>query len=375
MAPLEIHVAGGGIGESIVLRLPNDKWGVVDCYVPALSQPETSPSFRFLREKGVVALEFLCLTHPDHDHFRGMHHFLETFEVGQFWIFGAMSPAELYRRVAAFLRIKAESLHDPLDATEDADDFAKTLRLVNTRRARKQISIVKMLLGQPLYQIPQAGDAKPLRITALGPSGNSVSNYEKSLETCFDKSDPNKFLAAHAPKVGNNRVSAALQIEYGDTNVLLGGDMVREGWKDALNWSASTLRLKATLVKASHHGSTNGYCDRLWEDHFSPDKTATSVVTAYCRKGLPPKEGVSHMKANTQSVYTTSKTALHFRTGRTDGRRRSAFRLMPVDAVAALEQTFLSARPKFSEEQGICSFALDDSGRFEVLMTGDASRI
>src|SRR5258708_2739055 len=48
---LEIHVAGGSIGESIIIRLPNGKYGVVDCYVPSLTEPTTSPSFEFLRKK------------------------------------------------------------------------------------------------------------------------------------------------------------------------------------------------------------------------------------------------------------------------------------------------------------------------------------
>src|SRR6266446_1648681 len=98
---LEVHVTGGAIGESIVLRLPNGKWGVVDSYVPTLADPASSPAFSLLRKRGVSALEFLCLTHPDTDHFRGMSHFLEGFAVSQFWIFGAKSPSELYQRIAA----------------------------------------------------------------------------------------------------------------------------------------------------------------------------------------------------------------------------------------------------------------------------------
>src|SRR5437899_163845 len=122
---MEVHVTGGGIGESIVLRLPNGRWGVVDCYVPSLRDATSSSAFRLLKERGVTSLEFLCLTHPDADHFRGMSLFLETFAVGQFWIFAAKSPAELYQRIAAVGKIKAERLHQPGESVEDANDFVK----------------------------------------------------------------------------------------------------------------------------------------------------------------------------------------------------------------------------------------------------------
>ncbi len=81
---LSVHVLGAAKGESIVLQLPNGRWGVVDCYARSLN-----PTLMFLRESGVEKLEFLCLTHPHDDHYRGMSQILEEFPVAYFWHFGA----------------------------------------------------------------------------------------------------------------------------------------------------------------------------------------------------------------------------------------------------------------------------------------------
>ena len=144
---LEVHITGGRIGESIVLHLPDGKWGVVDCYVPTLAEPTSSSSFRFLQERGVTDLAFLCLTHPDADHCRGMSLFLEKFLIGQFWMFGAKSPSELYQRIAALLKIRAVKLQEPAPMLEEADDFAKTIRLVKAMRQAKKIDYVPMSQG------------------------------------------------------------------------------------------------------------------------------------------------------------------------------------------------------------------------------------
>ena len=74
---LEIHVFGAAKGESIVLRLPSGQWGVVDCYSGSLKDSSKNPVLKFLTDRGVDHLAFLCMTHPHDDHYRGMSHLLE----------------------------------------------------------------------------------------------------------------------------------------------------------------------------------------------------------------------------------------------------------------------------------------------------------
>ena len=48
--PLEIHIFGGSIGESIVIGLPYGGWGVVDNYTPNLDDPDSSAKVRQLND-------------------------------------------------------------------------------------------------------------------------------------------------------------------------------------------------------------------------------------------------------------------------------------------------------------------------------------
>lgn len=67
---LEVHVLGAGRGESIVLRLPDGGWGVVDCCASSSSDESKNSTLEFLRSRNIKELEFLCLTHPHDDHYK-----------------------------------------------------------------------------------------------------------------------------------------------------------------------------------------------------------------------------------------------------------------------------------------------------------------
>jgi beta-lactamase superfamily II metal-dependent hydrolase len=75
--PLEIHVFGGAVGESIILGLPGNRWAMIDVYVSDAANPAGTPSIRFLQDKQVTELEFLCLTHPHGDHVKGVSYLVE----------------------------------------------------------------------------------------------------------------------------------------------------------------------------------------------------------------------------------------------------------------------------------------------------------
>src|SRR5262249_18417566 len=106
---IEVHVLGAARGESIILRLPHGGWGVVDCCAGSSTDPGQNDTLRFLREQGATELEFLALTHPHDDHYRGMSHLLEAFPVRFFWRSNGLSGSHLIRLIA-YLRVEAESL-------------------------------------------------------------------------------------------------------------------------------------------------------------------------------------------------------------------------------------------------------------------------
>ena len=368
---LEVHVFGGKIGESIALKLPDDRWGVVDYYTPIFGDPGSNPTLQFLRSKNVTRLEFVCLTHPHADHFQGMSFLLETFPVRQFWIFGAMAHARLHNRVGMILRLKAETLNQNTADTEAASELVEILDKVYLRARRGDLTLIRLQLDQHLMTLPTN---PALTITALGASGRSTTMYEDSLDACFDHDDEGKVLVAKVRNVNHNQISGGLLIEYGQSRIILGGDIEKAGWREAMKCFESRNRLASTLVKVSHHGSANGYCRGLWRV-LSPNKSAHAVVTAYTMQRLPSRKGLSHIRKHAKAVSTTSKTAVALATSRIQRFARSTFGVTSANALLALQNRFPVAHEPSDLLLGRCSLRFNNDGTFTTETDGEAGRI
>ena len=369
MAEIELHVIGGKEGESIVLRLPDGEWGVIDCYTPSLSDPAANPTFALLQSKGVTRLRFLCLTHAHRDHYRGMAGLLEQFPVQEFWLFGALSTPELEGKLAQLLQGQVESRNHPTpDDAGDADEFVRLLDAVHARAKKRTIRLMTYSLSSRLLE---GGDSGGLSVTAIGPSGRSTGAYHESIRSCFEVRNARVLLREKLPKLDQNKASGAFIVEFGSTRIMLGGDMETDGWIDAVDSYGSKGRLASVVVKASHHGSTNGYSPNSWE-HLSPHRLATAVVTAYAKSGLPSVEGLRHIAKHVSQTLLTSRSCVP------SALRTADVPLMlttdSADALLALRAVF-TALPSLDKSrcQGICSFVLDDAGHFRVQCQGDAA--
>ena len=285
-AKLTIHVFGAGKGESIVLRLPDGRWGVVDCFAGSSTDPATNPILRFLRENQVEELEFLCLTHPHDDHYKGMSHLLEAFPVRYFWPSADLS-GKHFQQLATQLQIEARQASQP-SFEESAKEFPKIFGLVQRKRDQQDPPLKEKRpeTTTQLYPVPYAPDAD-FQIIALAPSGDQVARYEKGLMRCFDEKG---LIQSRLPDEHHNIISSALLIVFGQTRVVLGGDVEREGWRDAIK-EIGAIHLAAHLVKVSHHGSANGYCEGLWPI-FAKHGPPVGVLTAYASQGLPRRHAL-----------------------------------------------------------------------------------
>ena len=236
--PIEVHVFGAKKGESIVVRLPGDVWGVVDNYTPTLNRPEGNPTFRFLKQRGVKRLSFLCLTHPYDDHYKGMSHLLETFRPDRVWLFGSMTHRTLCAMVAEVLRAGAESATVDIGESEKVDELVRIFDLIEAEYEdadrQPRFEVVRLQLGMPLLDLA----SKPaVRVMSIGASGGRILHYERTLAKCF--SSNGEFLARELPSVNHNIVSGGVLIEYGQARIVLGGDIDTEAWDCLLYTSPS----------------------------------------------------------------------------------------------------------------------------------------
>jgi len=108
---------------------------------------------------------------------------------------------------------------------------------------------------------------------------------------------PTSEMLKKASKVDNyNIASYVLRIEYGSCRIILGGDAETETWED-IYLSYQDDYLRASLLKAAHHGRKSGYYQPVVKS-ISPRYTIVSV-------GKKPETDASHLYSQYSEVFST----------------------------------------------------------------------
>ena len=368
---IEVHVFGGKKGESIALRLPGDLWGVIDTYAPTVSNPQSNPTVRFLESRNVDRLHFLCLTHPHEDHYRGMSYLLEHFDPDRIWIFGPMTHRYLRGKIAAVIYAKTQS-NILEDGKENADELVRILDAIRDLSKKKQrtpaVELRHLQLEQPLLTL---STVPPLKITAIGPPAKLAMRYADSLDRCFTSNE--RILREVITGVNHNLISGGLLIEYGASRIILGGDMEVESWEEAVKSFHQNGSLGSGLVKVSHHGSANGFCDGLWAK-LSPGKSALAVITPYTSQGLPSLEGLRHIMDHANSTFSPSLSGLMLANDWESLATYTDFTGLSMDILLALRSFFPKAHPTQERFEGRCSFRVAADGTITNEMNGEAGK-
>jgi beta-lactamase superfamily II metal-dependent hydrolase len=359
---LEVHVLGGSKGESIVLKLPDGRWGVVDCYAHCATNSDTNPTIQFLRGRGVTRLLFVCLTHPHDDHFLGMVGLIEEFRPCEFWRFGCLSH-EHVRRLVRYYELKAlTTLNEEFSRSsrELLGIFGKALEGAKqgTMRVRRGAS------GMTLYPSPADAPAR-FQIECLSPTGAQVELYERAILECIG---PDGRISRTLPHSRHNQISLTLKIVYGETRLILGGDLENEGWLGVIEEHGAA-NLNASAVKVSHHGSENGYCAKLWE-HFSARGKPVALIAPYGQHRLPKPAALDHIGRHASAIYSTC-------------RPRGAHRLLrawgqgapPLASRLAIRNAFAGSPRVAGHSCGRCALLFDDMGNVQVELGDPAMQL
>ena len=120
----DIHVFACGHGDTILLRLPDNRWSLVDCNLPKAGGIRDR-FFGFLADHRINRLDYIFQTHPDTDHFHGMVEVLDYFTSNDrtvgWWCDGGLNsrdvrdfiwPDDLSRRQYARLQHRLDELDD-----------------------------------------------------------------------------------------------------------------------------------------------------------------------------------------------------------------------------------------------------------------------
>lgn len=364
---LEVHVIGDGRGESIVLKLPDGRWGVVDCHAASPADSSTNPTSQFLKSRGVETLWFVCLTHPHDDHFLGMAKLIEEFKPREFWRFGCLSQEQI-RNLIRYQELQSCRSQDE-ELSRSARELMDLFKRVRAGVGDKTLTVRHVASLMSLHPVSSI-NSEPFRIECLSPTGSQVERYEGSILDCIG---PDGRIARKLSRSGHNAISVVLRIVYGRARVILGGDLDRVGWIDVIKETderkqIDALGLQSTAVKVSHHGSETGYCEGLWS-RFAADTLAKpiAVVTPRHRHKLPTAVALDHISTHASAIHATCQPRLDGSMARPEGGSRP-----PLESRIAIRQTFSAVAESNNPGPGRCSLNLHADGNVQAELAAPA---
>lgn len=266
---IRLHFLNVENGDCIILEYVGEdvrSFGLIDCN---RTPWRSSPALEKLIELGAEKLEFVCITHPDKDHYAGILDVLNHYDgrIGMFMTFPLSSLLTDKKRLKKY----AAKVIELADIAEDEDIAARHLEFV-------EILFHAQNTFLPDKWIEISGDYDRIGVGGFGSAefyGISPPRKMRGAITAMALGqDP-------LSSISNNEVSVAIQIAYGGRKIVLGGDTTDENWRWHRNFRQRTsLTISAEVVKLPHHGSEKDNSDETLRDFFEGGHNSIAVISA-----------------------------------------------------------------------------------------------
>lgn len=165
---IEITLFGPGYGESIVLKIPDEGWFVIDSCKTKINNSTIVPALAYLRALSVNSLAAVILTHPHEDHYLGLEEIINEFK----------------GRIRYVCRYSAEGIRE-------FKAYLTQQHIAGLRDVRKLSNIFKAFQeakndGAWLRELSELtpiieNSSKGIRVIALTPSSKSIKLYREYL--------------------------------------------------------------------------------------------------------------------------------------------------------------------------------------------------
>jgi hypothetical protein len=322
-----------------------------------------------------------------------MSQLLDHFRIKAFWSFCDTFPDD-FELVVRYLQTEMDDLGGPPGVRFKVDELRTIFERVHAAdkervHAADKPQILAARSNQSLYPFP-TGVGDPLEIRAIAPTHQMARDYVRSLLRFLQERARNNVSVRSFQHHHHNSVSIALVVSYGQTRIILGGDVERVGWHAVLTEFTPEF-LSANVVKVSHHGSATGYCQDLWP-MFGGRKRTLAILTPYFRHHLPEPLALDEISGHARVVYSACgrghrQLVLDWQSRRSSSKRPESFQ---AKAQAKLEgirtarstrvedyareaaRKFTQPRHQEAEVFGHCEVRAFPDGRCQVLTHGDA---
>jgi beta-lactamase superfamily II metal-dependent hydrolase len=328
---LTVYLFSVGQGDHLLLELPNGEFGLMDFHWDYEHNPgHEPPGLTFLKQRHAsgkpVVISFLCISHPDFDHVKGLCKVLEWIkenhiELRRIWLYSGVDEADAHRalaKVKKFLKkIRAQNSSSGLGkAPVGAPNNSTILRVEDELQCLREFVKDRSLTPDLIQGIGHLANlAETVEVCCLAPLADDIRKANEQTIISI-------FLWAHylKPKLkfpDRNRLSSIIKMKFGSHQLLFGGDASEATWQRSIdefeqrhegNEGPCDPSLRASFIKASHHGSGNSSAVRLWE----------AVLANKSHVGISAGKGQHHPNAKTlDDVRTASRnlgSIAHFHT-------------------------------------------------------------
>lgn len=294
-----------GRGDTILLEASGGgeyatEWALVDCHLTKVS----GAYYRvrdIIEEKRIPKLKFVCLTHPDRDHYWGMRELLEEC---------------FYDRAKDQLRVD-----EFWDADLHPERLAAIARRLGTKCIQREIEelyrfVMPFSLADKIdHWVMDQGmqskiDLGCFYFLSLSPRRNRVDRFN---QRAMDDILGATYTDARYEREKSNDLSVVLVLMHKTlpVSIILGGDATAETWEEALDlWPRLAQRCgrqesSFAGVKVSHHGAQGSLYSKLYEDYCEEGETIAILTVGPNDRNHPHQEVLDVLAKRKIRTYAT----------------------------------------------------------------------
>lgn len=286
---------GGGYGESIVAKLCDHYWIVVDsCVNPNTGEPLP---INYLKSVGVnveTEVKLVVCSHWHDDHIRGLDKILDECKCASF----ALAVTTDHKKLLSFIEF---------DSRSEKKESSSTLVLsqcLHIMSERSHCTTIRTLQDRIL--LSDKIDGNEIKVISLSPSDETLAEFEKEISDLMQYASQTNI---KLPDINPNDKSTVLLIKVNQHAVILGADLENKRhkcWSYILENSICMKNEKISLVKIPHHGSETSYEEKLWKNYVKCDIVGQLSPFKKASNFIPTKDMISKYFDKTSHLYITS---------------------------------------------------------------------
>jgi len=281
--PISIHILNVGHGDSIVIECgvpPDARYVVIDTNLVKQKNVTVCPAFEFLKKKNVSVIDTLAVTHLDLDHYCGIEHLLDYYDIRKLLIppFFSNKSDDVDKKLAIFREKGREALHRSANSEvrQTVKSLATLLNFIDNNRDK-----VDCVQGRDsnVTLSAQANLCARIFLPLPGQKGNMFNIIsDKSFE--------------FRPFKGMNDFSIAFCLKLGEHKVLLTGDATADQWQEHQRQMArdGINSLECGFVKSPHHGSSYDNTRATFDYMFGTSRKGSHLFVSAEGKTHPSQD-------------------------------------------------------------------------------------